>query len=160
MPDLAGIRHVKIPVTDLSRSLDWYGRVFGLKVTMEFPDADGTVRGAAGEMPGLGATLVAFRENPEVARGIRGFDPVSFAVRDQADVQGWAANLDAQGVAHSPLIEASIGWLLVFHDPDGLELHLYSWAAHGKDHSARAGYGRRVTGTAGAAGATPEGKDS
>lgn len=42
------------------------------------------------------------------------------------------------------MIEASIGWLLVLKDPDGLELHLYSWARHGIDHSARPGYGRPV----------------
>lgn len=155
MPELAGIHHVKIPVTDLSRSLDWYRRVFGLKVTLEFPDADGVVRGAAGEMPGLGATLVGFRENPEAARGCQGFDPVGLAVQGRADMEAWAAHLDAQDVPHSPLIEASIGWLLVFHDPDGIELHLYSWAAHGNDHSARPGYGRPVTETA--AGTDPEG---
>jgi catechol 2,3-dioxygenase-like lactoylglutathione lyase family enzyme len=148
MPDLAGIHHVKIPVTDLSRSLDWYGRVFGFEARWEFPDADGAVRGAAGQMPGLGATLVAFRENPEAARGCRDFDPVGFAVQERADVEAWAAHLDALRIPHSPLIEATIGWLLVFNDPDGLELHLYSWAAHGNDLSARPGYGRPVTGTA------------
>jgi catechol 2,3-dioxygenase-like lactoylglutathione lyase family enzyme len=147
VPELAGIHHVKIPVTDLSRSLDWYGRVFGLKVTWEFPDADGVVRGAAGEMPGLGAVLVAFRENPEAARGCQGFDPVGFAVQEPADLESWARHLDTQRISHSPVIEASIGWLLVFNDPDGLELHLYSWSAHGIDHSARPGYGRPVAGT-------------
>ena len=45
------------------------------------------------------------------------------------------------------MIEASIGWLLVFDDPDGLQLHLYNWAAHGLDHSDKQGYGRRVTAT-------------
>ena len=40
------------------------------------------------------------------------------------------------------MIEASVGWLLVFDDPDGLQLHLYSWAAHGVDHSDKPGYGR------------------
>ena len=32
-PGLAGIHHVKIPVTDLSRSRDWYARVFGFVPT-------------------------------------------------------------------------------------------------------------------------------
>jgi hypothetical protein len=54
------------------------------------------------------------------------------------------SHLDGLGIAHSPLIEASIGWLLVFNDPDGLEIHLYSWAAHGEDFSDRPGHGRPV----------------
>jgi catechol 2,3-dioxygenase-like lactoylglutathione lyase family enzyme len=142
---LAGIHHVKIPVTDLQRSLDWYRRVFGFETTMEFPEADGVVRGVAGTMPGVGDTMVAFRVNPEAAQGCRGFDPVSFAVDDREALERWVAHLDDLGVQHSRMIEASIGWLLVFDDPDGLTLHLYTWAGHGIDQSARPGYGRKVT---------------
>ncbi|WP_113700252.1 VOC family protein [Nonomuraea lactucae] len=145
-PQLAGIHHVKIPVTDLPRSLSWYERVFDLKVTMEFHDAEGVVRGVAGEIPGIGDALVALRENPGAAAGCGGFDPIGFAVQDRADAQAWAGHLDELGIPHSPVIEASVGWLLVFNDPDGLELHLYTWAAHGVDHSARPGYGRPVAG--------------
>jgi catechol 2,3-dioxygenase-like lactoylglutathione lyase family enzyme len=141
-PILSGIHHVKIPVTDLVRSVQWYGRVFGFAVTMEFPDADDVVRGVAGTVPGLGDTQLTLRVNPDAAQGCNGFDPVSFAVDDHADIQAWATHLDALEVAHSPVIEASVGWLLVFDDPDGISLHLYSWAAHDVDHSDRPGYGR------------------
>ncbi|MEV5528362.1 VOC family protein [Streptomyces prunicolor] len=144
MPELAGIHHVKMPVTDLDRSRDWYGRVLGFKVTYEFQDADGVVRGVAGEVPGLGDSMLCLRVNSEAAQGCQGFDPVSFAVPDRADIEAWAAHLDTLGIPHSPVIEASIGWLLVFNDPDGLDLHLYSWAAHGVDHGDVAGYGRPV----------------
>ena len=144
MPELAGIHHVKMPVTDLDRSRDWYGRVLGFKVTYEFQDADGVVRGVAGEVPGLGGSMLCLRVNSQAAQGCQGFDPVSFAVPDRADIEAWAAHLDTLGIPHSPVIEASIGWLLVFNDPDGLDLHLYSWAAHGVDHGDVAGYGRPV----------------
>ncbi|MEV4536492.1 VOC family protein [Asanoa sp. NPDC049518] len=142
--ELAGIHHVKIPVTDLAQSVRWYREVFGLRPTLEFPEADGVVRGCAGEIPGLSATLVAFRVNPVAAEGNRGFDPVSFAVRTRDDLQGWAEHLDSLDIKHSPLIEASVGWLLVFDDPDGLTLHLYTWAEHGIDQSHRPGYGRPI----------------
>ncbi|MEV6010132.1 VOC family protein [Streptomyces sp. NPDC051976] len=144
-PPLAGIHHVKIPVTDLDRSLAFYSKVFGLTVEMEFPDSDGVVRGVAGRVPGLGETLLALRVNPAAAQGCADFDPVSFAVTGQAEIQDWAAHLDELAIDHSPVIEASVGWLLVFTDPDGLQLHLYSWAAHGIDHSDKPGYGRAVT---------------
>ncbi|MEU7852409.1 VOC family protein [Nonomuraea sp. NPDC049141] len=144
-PILSGIHHVKIPVSDLTRSVQWYGQVFGFAVTTEFPEADGTVLGVAGTVPGLGDTQLTLRVNRDAAQGCVGFDPVSFAVDDLADVHAWAAHLDTLGVAHSPVIEATVGWLLVFDDPDGISLHLYSWAGHGVDHSDRPGYGRAVT---------------
>jgi catechol 2,3-dioxygenase-like lactoylglutathione lyase family enzyme len=143
-PQLAGIHHVKIPVTDLARSTSWYAEVFGLRVSMEFPDADGVIRGVAGDAPGLGDTQLTLRVNPKAAEGCRDFDPVSFAVGDHAGIQAWTTHLDRLGISHSPVIEASVGWLLVFSDPDGLQLHLYSWAAHGIDHSGKPGYGRPV----------------
>ncbi|NUR49007.1 MAG: VOC family protein [Hamadaea sp.] len=143
-PILSGIHHIKIPVTDLARSVAWYGEVFGFETTMEFPEADGVTRGVAGTAPGLGDTMIAFRVNPEAAQGCRGFDPVSFAVDGKDDIEAWAARLDELGIRRSPVIEASIGWLLVFDDPDGLTLHLYSWDQHGIDQSHRPGYGRAV----------------
>ncbi|MEV6850036.1 VOC family protein [Actinoplanes sp. NPDC051411] len=142
--ELAGIHHVKIPVTDLARSLRWYRQVFGLRPTVEFRDADGVVRGLAGEVPGLGPAALTLRVNPVAAEGSRGFDPVSFAVATRDDLAVWAEHLDSLEVKHSPLIEASIGWLLVFDDPDGLTLHLYTWAEHGIDQSHRPGYGTTI----------------
>jgi catechol 2,3-dioxygenase-like lactoylglutathione lyase family enzyme len=150
-PMLAGVHHVKIPVTDLARSIAFYADVFGFTVEIEFPDSDGVVRGVAGNVPGLGDTMLCLRVNQAAAEGCAGFDPVSFAVADQAAVEGWAARLDELGLAHSPVIEATIGWLLVFDDPDGLQLHLYSWTEHGLDLSDEPRHGRRldhaVTGT-------------
>lgn len=141
MAALAGIHHVKFPVTDLPRSVEWYSRVFGLEVQLEFrDDDDGPVMGVVFE-PSAGV-WVALRHNPEAARGIAGFDPVALGVADRAELESWAAHLDALGVEHSPIIEASIGWLLVFHDPDGIEHHLYTMAGHGIDHTGKTGYGQ------------------
>jgi catechol 2,3-dioxygenase-like lactoylglutathione lyase family enzyme len=137
---LDGIFAVKLPVSDLPRSRAWYERVFGLRLRFEFPDADGTVRGAAYEAPGLGDTGLALRERPDIA-GLSGFDPVVFAVADRAAVEAWSRRLDALGVAHRVEV-GTIGWVVVFHDPDGLEIHLYSRELHGIDTSREPGRGR------------------
>jgi catechol 2,3-dioxygenase-like lactoylglutathione lyase family enzyme len=141
---ITGIHHVKFPVSDLARSRAWYERVLGFKPELEFPDEDGVVRGVAGTVPGLGDAGLALRENPEAARGFAGFDPVSFGIEDREQAQAWADRLDELGVPHSPVIEASIGWILAFRDPDGTEIKLYSFAAHGVDHSALAGHARPI----------------
>ena len=141
---LVGIHHVKFPVTDLARSRAWYERLFGLTPSMEFPDGDGVVRGVGYEPVGRPGVAVCLRENAAAARGIAGFDPVSFAIADRAAAEAWVARLDELGIEHSPVIEATLGWLVVFHDPDGTELHLYSIEEHGIDHGDRPGYGRQV----------------
>jgi catechol 2,3-dioxygenase-like lactoylglutathione lyase family enzyme len=140
---------VKLPVVDLAEARDWYGRVFGFRTTMEFPDADGVVRGVVGTVPGLGDTLLALRENATAAAGCTDFDPISFGVKDHEGIVAWAARLDDLAIPHSPVIEASEGWLLVFAGPGGVQLHLYTWAHHGIDHSARPGYGRAITESSG-----------
>lgn len=91
-PVLAGVHHVKIPVTDLPRSIEWYGRVLDFTPTLEFPDADGVVLGVASTVPGFGDTLLGLRVNPQAAAGCRDFDPIGFAVADHADVKAWAAH--------------------------------------------------------------------
>jgi catechol 2,3-dioxygenase-like lactoylglutathione lyase family enzyme len=144
-PVLVGIHHVKFPVTDLRRSRAWYERVFDLRPVLEFrDDHDGVVRGIGYELPGLPDLQVALRENPEASRGIAGFDPVSFAIADRAAAEAWVARLEELGIDHSPVIDATIGWLVVFHDPDGTEIHLYSMERHGIDPVGRPHTGRPV----------------
>jgi catechol 2,3-dioxygenase-like lactoylglutathione lyase family enzyme len=142
-PQLAGIHHVKFPVTDLAASRAWYEAVFGLSLQMEFRDDDhGPVMGVVFEP--VGGVYIALRHNPAAAAGTAGFDPVSLAVADRAALDRWIAHLDDLGIDHSPPIDASIGWMIVFHDPDGIEHHLYTMAAHGIDQTGRAGYGQAV----------------
>jgi catechol 2,3-dioxygenase-like lactoylglutathione lyase family enzyme len=148
-PAIDGLRGVKLPVTDLQRSLTWYQQVFDVAPWYEFPDEDGVVRGVLCTVPGLVDSGLALRENPDAAQGIAGFDPLNWHVTDLPALHDWASFLDTIGVAHSPVIEASLGWLLVFHDPDGIEHHLYTRTEHGIDHSDRPGYGRPIYATTG-----------
>ena len=123
-PALSGVFAVKFPVRDLAAGRGWYERVFDLRLFVEFPDDDGTVRCAAYTVPGMGDTGIALRERPDVA-GMCGFDPVIFAVADKDAIDAWAAKLDRLAIPYEVGL-GTIGWVLVFHDPDGLEIHLYS----------------------------------
>lgn len=141
MPELVRLRGVKLPVADLAVSLEFYRSVFGFAPWIEFPDDAGVVRGVAGDLPGCDGGL-ALRETPE-AHSQPGLE-LLLGVADRAAIEEWAAHLDGLGLAHSPVIDASVGWLLVFHDPDGHEIHLYTEARHGIDQGGRAGFGRLV----------------
>jgi catechol 2,3-dioxygenase-like lactoylglutathione lyase family enzyme len=137
---LDGVFGVKFPVRDLRASRRWYEQLFDLRLMYEFPDDDGTVRGVVYEVPGLANTGLALRERPDIA-GLSGFDPVIFAVKDRAAIDAWSSRLDDLGIAHEVAM-ATVGWIIVFHDPDGLEIHLYSRERHGEDTSGLAGRGR------------------
>jgi len=143
MAKVEGIHHVKFPVTDLARSREWYERVLGLEVELEFPDAhDGVVRGVAGH---IGDVPVALRVQETAAVGLAGFDPVCFSIADKQAAEEWIAHFDELGVEHPPVIEATIGWIVRVNDPDGTEIRFYSLAkADVADHTGEPGYPRRV----------------
>lgn len=58
----------------------------------------------------------------------RGLDHVAFAVPDRVALDGWVRRLDNTGVEHSPLKEGATGWLVVFRDPDNIQLEIYTAA--------------------------------
>ncbi|WP_327044827.1 VOC family protein [Microbispora sp. NBC_01189] len=125
MVALGGFHHVKLPVSDVRKSIEWYGRVLRLDVAIEFAEA-GVLRGVALRDP-AGSLMLALREEPERAAQLAGFDPVALAVPTLDALREWAAHLDAEGQAHSGIAEGSIGWLIAgLTDPDGIEIRLYT----------------------------------
>ncbi|GII80102.1 glyoxalase [Sphaerisporangium rufum] len=125
MAALRGFHHVKLPVSDLRASIDWYRRVLRLDVAIEFVE-EGVLRGVAMADPG-GTLLIALREDAGRAAGLRGFDPLALGVPRLDDLKEWAAHLDAAGVTHSGIAAGSAGRLIAgLTDPDGIEIRLYT----------------------------------
>ncbi|SNQ45502.1 Glyoxalase/bleomycin resistance protein/dioxygenase [Frankia canadensis] len=126
MPDLAPIHHVKIPVSDVRASSEWYRHVLGLAVAIEFTE-DGELRGVALEAPD-GSTQIALRHDPERAAALRGFDLVALGVPTRDGVHAWADHLAALGQRHGGLVTGHRGGtvLVGLHDPDGIEIRLYA----------------------------------
>jgi catechol 2,3-dioxygenase-like lactoylglutathione lyase family enzyme len=69
-PILAGIHHLKLPVTDLARSLDWYRSRLGYQVQVEFVE-QGTLMGVGLAHPAGGPDL-GLRLDPDRARAAPG----------------------------------------------------------------------------------------
>ncbi|GII64215.1 glyoxalase [Sphaerisporangium krabiense] len=125
MTALRGYHHVKLPVSDLRASIDWYGRALRLEVAIEFEE-DGVLRGVALRDPGA-TLMLALREDPGRAGALSGFDPVALGVPTLADLRDWSDHLDAAGLAHGEIAEGSAGWLITgLTDPDGIEVRLYT----------------------------------
>ena len=123
LPELQ-VMSVKIPVSDLAASRRWYADVFGLRAVMEWPDADGVVRGVA--LSGLGKVLLALREHPAAAAATRGFGFLNVRVPAEEDLAGCSAHLDRLQIRHTPVISGASGRLVGFHDLDGHELSFYA----------------------------------
>lgn len=123
---ISGFHHVKLPVSDLATSREWYERVLGFEVLIEFRE-NGQVAGLAMARPGC-APHVALRLDPDRAKALSGFDALALLVPTREDVQDWKARLDEAGEPHGGLVAGHRGGavLVGLHDPDGIEIRLYA----------------------------------
>lgn len=128
-PELSGIHHVKLPVRDLPRSLEWYRSRLGYQVGIEFIE-HGELMGVAMRHPN-GGPEIALRLDPIRAAAAAGFDYFAIGVRSQDQIESLAAHLTSLGESHASILQASIGWILPgLHDPDGHELRFYTISTH------------------------------
>lgn len=128
-PALAGIHHVKLPVSDLQRSMDWYESRLGYYLTQEFRE-DGELAGVAMSHPNGGPNL-ALRLNPDLAAQVAGFDYFAIGVPDETTIRTLAERLSAMGEEHVGVQFATFGWILpMTHDPDGHEVRFYTVEHH------------------------------
>lgn len=129
VPQLDGVHHLKLPVSDLGRSSQWYQSRLGYGVAMEFRE-DGKVMGLALHHPAGGPRL-ALRLDPDKAADSSGFDYFSIGVPTKAAMDELSARLTQLGDAHAGVQVASLGWILPgLSDPDGHEIRFYTTESH------------------------------
>jgi catechol 2,3-dioxygenase-like lactoylglutathione lyase family enzyme len=122
---LSGFHHVKLPVADVERSRDWYGRVLNLRTDLEFVE-DGVLMGVA-LRDADGTAQLAVRHDPARAAALAGFDPIALCVPTREGLDAWLRHLDELGEPHGGIVSGHVGWVLVgLHDPDGIEIRLYT----------------------------------
>jgi catechol 2,3-dioxygenase-like lactoylglutathione lyase family enzyme len=128
-PVLAGVHHLKLPVTDLAASREWYRSRLGYQVHLEFVE-DGRLMGYGLAHPNGGPPL-GLRLDPGRARAAAGFDYFAIGVPDKEAIEQLAQRLTALGERHAGVHWASIGWILPeLHDPDGHEVRFYTHQHH------------------------------
>jgi catechol 2,3-dioxygenase-like lactoylglutathione lyase family enzyme len=128
-PELDGVHHVKLPVSDLNRSRAWYESRLGYQLATEFIE-DGVVMGVALVHPSGGPNL-ALRLDPGLAARAAGFDYFAIGVPTKAALETLAGRLTALGEHHAGVHFATIGWILPHtRDPDGHEVRFYTTEHH------------------------------
>jgi glyoxylase I family protein len=126
------IAHVRLTVTDIERSRQFYESVFGWPVLIEVPDnADAATQQAlsflfGGVIYDLGGTLVGLRPvaTDEFHEDRCGLDHLAFRVASKSELEDAAAHLDDIGIEHEPIKDIGPSFILEFRDPDNIALEL------------------------------------
>ena len=140
MPAVPGvsIHHVALTVTDLDASVPWYENVFGITYQMDTLHAGGVGKILADESWQL---MIALHRHDTAAgepfsETRTGLDHVGFMLPSRADLQTWQHHLEDNGVqrsaaadrplTQSPIVDEPYGSVLVFRDPDNIQLELFA----------------------------------
>src|SRR5262245_37581791 len=112
------IAQVKLPVTDLARSVRWYRRLLDLRLWTEFVE-DGVLRGA-GLIDPQGRFNIALRDRAACASqpSLDGFDVFAFLPASRSVLEDLAARCDRLDIAHSGSYETGPGPRPDATDPD------------------------------------------
>jgi catechol 2,3-dioxygenase-like lactoylglutathione lyase family enzyme len=130
------IHHLRLTVTDVERSREFYTSLLGFEVAVESPPPDDPAAAAAVKIRFGGVVMI--RGNlimglrPMAPSGDRfdpdrvGLDHLSFSVPSHGDLEQAARLFESRGVTHGGIASLpSFGIdVLPFEDPDGVQLEL------------------------------------
>jgi catechol 2,3-dioxygenase-like lactoylglutathione lyase family enzyme len=130
MPDVSGIHHVSVTVTDIERSVPWYSELLALTKLMEETHPDGTgyavVLGKPDWSMCVGLHTHPTNTKERFSESRTGLDHVGFMVSSRAELDAWESRLTELGVEHSPINDQGGYAVLVFRDPDNIQLEFMS----------------------------------
>ena len=138
---VGAIHHLRMTVTDVERSREFYTSVLGFQVAARMPETtdDPLAAGLAKALMGgvvlqNGPVLFGLRPGGEhhIASGDRfdehrvGLDHLSFGVPARGDLEAAARLLDERGVPHGEIVDLpAFGiYVLAFRDLDNIQLEL------------------------------------
>jgi catechol 2,3-dioxygenase-like lactoylglutathione lyase family enzyme len=136
--ELGGIHHIRLTVTDINRSREFYTELLGFQIAAEAPASHDPKSDPS--YPVLWGGVVMARGNyllglrPVAEKGDSfdedrvGLDHLSFNVESRAAMNAAIKVLDERGVTHGEVRElTSFGiCVLPFRDPDNIQLELTS----------------------------------
>ncbi|MDH3755011.1 MAG: VOC family protein [Acidimicrobiia bacterium] len=128
-PSITGISHVDLSVTDLEASDAWYRELLGAIPLFggRSDDHDLDVRYILEPSSGVVIGLEQHDANPGTPFDERrvGLDHLAFNVASRAELDRWVARLDERDIPHSGITEQDPWDVLVFRDPDNIQLELF-----------------------------------
>ena len=127
MSELPTIAHVTLTVSDLDRSVQWYERLFDVRMVVD--ESPGPFRRAVWLVEGQ--TLLGLHEFPDASNHLPfderriGLDHLAFACRSRGDLEAWVARLEELAIPSGGIVDADYGSALSCRDPDNIALEFY-----------------------------------
>ena len=137
-PTPATLHHLAITVTDVDASVPWYEQVFGISCRMDVPHEGGVGKLLGNDAMDLIIVVHHHDSNDggHFAETATGLDHAGFIVPTRDDLVSWQDHLEANGVVRaayadkpltqSPITDAPYAAVLVFRDPDNIQLELFA----------------------------------
>ena len=124
---ITGIHHIALTVTDLARSVEWYRDLLDLTELMGGDSDEVSFRLLADPASGLAIGLRQYGagSGDDFDEFRTGMDHIAFGVESAEELAEWEARLEAAGVTYTPAAETPIGTVVVFRDPDNIQLELW-----------------------------------
>ena len=131
------LHHLALTVTDIGASMHWNEDVFGIHFLMDAPHEGGVGKVLADEAHELMIVLHHHDSNGGGRFGetTTGLDHAGFIVPNHGDLEDWQDHLETKGVARvdvadkpltqSPIADEVYGSVLVFRDPDNIQLEFF-----------------------------------
>ena len=129
MPTITGVSHIDLTVSDLDRSEAFYVELFGLQRILDGRNDDHHFASRYLVHPD---SLLVFGlvQHDAPAGGFDerrcGLDHLSFNVASRQELDEWRDRLEERGIAHSPIADGDMWDVLVFRDPDDIQLELFA----------------------------------
>jgi catechol 2,3-dioxygenase-like lactoylglutathione lyase family enzyme len=129
MAEIEGIHHIALTVRDMEKSTYWYEDLFGLTKVMEMEEPPG--RPVHLYLHPGSKLLFGFHTHGEnkaedFSEFHTGLDHIGFGVDSRAELEAWRLRIEERNIVHSPIAERPYGYVLVFRDPDNIQLELYA----------------------------------
>ncbi len=134
----ARLHHLALTVSDVDASVAWYQAVFGIRYQLDVPHPGGVGKLLTDDTRQLMIVLHRHDTNDSslFAETVTGLDHAGFMIPTRAELETWQDHLDANGVirtdiadkplTQSPIADEPYGSVLVFRDPDNIQLELFS----------------------------------
>jgi catechol 2,3-dioxygenase-like lactoylglutathione lyase family enzyme len=122
-PSITGLHHVRLPVTDVLVSRDWYVDVLGFESVLDHEEEDRVVGTVLQHPSGV---VLGLHVDPRRAAALSGFVVVSLCAGPKSNLEHFSRCLDAAEVDHSAIQIGNLGWYLELADPDGILVEIHT----------------------------------
>lgn len=126
MPELQGIGHVTLTVTDPQKSAEFYNRVFETQTVLDIEDEHGPAVLIAGP-----AFMMGFRCHATTGKNDAfdptkvGLDHLGVHVASREELEKWQARAAELGVTYTEIVETPYGLHLNVKDPDEIPIEFF-----------------------------------